>query len=200
MTRVITILTENFSDWETALINSTCRGYYGFDTRFASPKGTPVISSGGMLVTPQLSIEAIQLDEIDLLIVCGGTAWQTEQAPNITGLVAQAYEKNIVVAAICDGTRVLAQAGVLDNLRHTSNSAENLSQLNYRGAAYYQDVPYAVADRRVITAPGSAPVSFMAEILSTLGIGDDNLKTYLAMHAAEHRRPNTRYEGGTKVT
>jgi hypothetical protein len=40
----------------------------------------------------------------------------------------------------------------------------------------------------MITAPGSDPVSFMAEILATLGMSDDNLKTYLAMHAAEHRK------------
>lgn len=189
MTRSITILTENFSDWETTLINSAGRAYYGFDTRFATPGGTPVTSSGGMIVTPHLALESIQLDEIDLLIVCGGTIWQTDQAPNITALVAAAHERNIIIAGICDGTRVLAQSGVLDHLRHTSNSAENLLDLNYGGAAYYQDVPYAVADQRVVTAPGTAPVSFMAEILRTLGIMDENLNAYLAMHAAEHSTP-----------
>lgn len=188
-TRSITILTENFADWETALINSTARAYYGVETRFASPGGAPVTSMGGMLVTPHLAIEAIQLDELDLLIVCGGSIWQTERAPDVAALVAAAHEKNIIVAGICDGTRVLAQAGVLDHVRHTSNSAQNLAQLNYAGAAHYQDVPYAVADQRVVTAPGSAPVSFMAEILRVMGIDDDNLKAYLAMHAAEHRKP-----------
>ncbi|MFK3839985.1 type 1 glutamine amidotransferase family protein [Serratia sp. NPDC087055] len=190
MKRAITVITDNFSDWETALINSTCRGYYGFDIRFAAPNGDPVISSSGMFVTPQLSIEAIRLDDIDLLIICGGTAWQTKEAPDINGLVAEAYSKNIVVAGICDGTRVLAQAGVLDNCRHTSNSAENLSSVpDYRGGAHYQDVPYAVTDQRIVTAPGSAPVSFMAEILATLGIRDHNIQAYLAMHAAEHSKP-----------
>lgn len=188
MTRAITILTENFSDWETALINSTGRAYYGFDTRFATPNGALVTSSGGMIVTPHLALETILLDELDLLIVCGGTIWKTDLPPNIVALVAAAHERNIVVAGICDGTRVLAQSGVLDNLRHTSNSAENLSELNYGGAAYYQDVPYAVADQRVVTAPGTAPVSFMAEILRTLGISDENLNAYLAMHAAEHSK------------
>lgn len=189
MTRVITILTENFSDWETALINSAGRCYYGFDTRFATPGGSPVTSSGGLLVSAHLAIEAIDPDEIELLIVCGGTLWQTDRAVDITGLVAAAYQGNVIVAGICDGTRVLAQSGVLDTVRHTSNSAENLSSLNYAGAAYYQNVPYAVADRRVITAPGTAPVSFMAEILRTLNIGDENLNAYLAMHAAEHIKP-----------
>ncbi len=189
MTRVMTILTENFSDWETALINSAGRCYYGFDTRFATPDGISVTSSGGMIVSPHLAIAAIRPDEIDLLIICGGTIWQTEQAPDVTALVAAAYQNNVIVAGICDGTRVLAQSGVLDSVRHTSNSAENLSNLNYGGALYYQDVPYAVADRRVITAPGTAPVSFMAEILHTLAIGDENLDAYLAMHAAEHSKP-----------
>lgn len=71
MIRAITLLTENFSDWETALINSTGRGYYGFDCRFATPGAAQVTSSGGMLVSPHLAIEAIQPDEVDLLIVCG---------------------------------------------------------------------------------------------------------------------------------
>ncbi|MEC5318766.1 DJ-1/PfpI family protein [Brenneria populi subsp. brevivirga] len=189
MAKAITIITENFSDWETALINSTCRSYYGFDTRFASPSGAPVTSSGGMKVTPHMAIESIQLDDLDLLILCGGTAWRSGYAPNIDRLVAEAHKKHIVVAGICDGTRVLARAGVLNALRHTSNSAENLSELNYGGAAYYQNVPYAVADRRVVTAPGSAPVSFMAEILGALGIRDEKLDAYLAMHAAEHDKP-----------
>lgn len=188
MIRATTILTENFSDWETALINSAGRAYYGFDTRFATPNGAPVTSSGGMLVTPHLALESISFLELDLLIVCGGTIWQTDQAPDITRLVSTAHEKSIIVAGICDGTRVLAQSGVLDNLRHTSNSAENLLALGYGGAAYYQDVPYAVADQRVVTAPGTAPVSFMAEIFHTLGIGDDNLDAYLALHAAEHHQ------------
>jgi putative intracellular protease/amidase len=186
MVRAVTILTENFSDWEPALINSTGRAYYGFDTRFAAPGGKQVISSGGMTIIPNLAIEAIALDDVDLLIVTGGPVWKTDKAPAIEALVRAAHARNIVVAGICDGTRVLAQAGVLDHLRHTSNSAENLKQVHYRGADYYQDVPYAVADQGVVTAPGSAPVSFMAQILSTLGLNDKKLDAYLAMHAAEH--------------
>ena len=186
MTRAITILTENFADWETALINSTARLYYGFYTQFATPGGLPVTSSGGMLVTPQLALEEIVLDELDLLMVCGGSHWQSGKAPDLGPLLRTARDKNIVLAGICDGTRVLAQAGVLDNVHHTSNSADNLLQTGYAGAALYQDVPWAVADQRVVTAAGTAPVSFTREVLRSLGIDDDNLAAYLAMHGAEH--------------
>ncbi|UTH75725.1 type 1 glutamine amidotransferase family protein [Chromobacterium sp. IIBBL 290-4] len=188
MKRAITVLTENFSDWETALINSCCRGYYGFDVQYASPGGAPVTSSGGLRVTPQLAIEAIELSDLDLLIVCGGTIWRTPQAPDVSQLVTAAHAQGVVVAGICDGTRALAQAGVLDSVRHTSNAADNLAVAGYAGAAHYQDVPHAVGERGVVTASGTAPVSFMAEILRELGIGGADLDAYLAQHAAEHRR------------
>ncbi|MGK5047391.1 type 1 glutamine amidotransferase family protein [Janthinobacterium sp. GB4P2] len=186
MTRAITILTENFADWETALINSTARLYYGFYTQFATPGGLPVTSSGGMQVTPQLALEAISLDELDLLMVCGGSHWKSGKAPDLGPLLRAARDKGVVLAGICDGTRVLAQAGVLDNVRHTSNSADNLTDVGYAGAALYQDVPWAVADQRIITAPGTAPVTFTQEVLRALGIDDENLATYLALHGAEH--------------
>ncbi|MGK5028525.1 type 1 glutamine amidotransferase family protein [Janthinobacterium sp. MDT1-19] len=186
MTRAITILTENFADWETALINSTARLYYGFYTQFATPGGLPVTSSGGMQVTPQLALEAISLDELDLLMVCGGSHWQSGKAPDLGPLLRAARDKSVVLAGICDGTSVLAQAGVLDNVRHTSNSADNLTHVGYAGAALYQDVPWAVADQRIITAPGTAPVTFTQEVLRALGIHDENLAAYLALHGAEH--------------
>ena len=189
MTRAITILTENFADWETALFNSTARLYYGFYTQFATPGGLPVTSSGGMLVTPQLALEDIALDELDLLMVCGGSIWQSGKAPDPGALLRAARDQGVVLAGICDGTRVLAQAGVLDHVRHTSNAADNLASLSgYAGAALYQDVPHAVADQRVITAPGTAPVTFTAAVLAALGIGGDDLQAYLALHAREHGR------------
>lgn len=187
MPRAITIITEQFADWETGLFNATARLYYSFDTRFATPQGKPVLSSGGLLVTPQLAIDEIDLDGLDVLLLCGGPAWQGAGAPDVRALLREAHRRQVVLAGICDGTRVLAQAGVLDRVRHTSNGADNLALIGaYAGAALYQDVPHAVADGRVITAPGTAPVTFAAAVLAALGIDDDGLKSYLALHAAEH--------------
>ncbi|MGE8414055.1 MAG: type 1 glutamine amidotransferase family protein [Pseudomonas sp.] len=188
MPRAITLITEDFADWETTLINATARAYYGFECRYASPGGANVTSMGGMRVMPDLALEDIDLGQLDLLMICGGTLWQSSQAPVIDDLLRQAHGRGIVLAGICDGTRVMAQAGILDRLKHTSNSAANLLAVNYGGAAHYQDVPHAVADQRVVTAPGSAPVSFMEQILRTLGIDDQNLRDYIALHAAQHRQ------------
>lgn len=51
---------------------------------------------------------------------------------------------------------MLAQAGVLDTVRHTSNCAANLRETGYAGAALYQDMPWPVADDGIVTAPGTA--------------------------------------------
>lgn len=192
MPRAITILTDNFADWEIALFNATARLYYGFYTGYATPDGLPVTSAAGMLVTPQLAIADIDLRELDALIVCGGPAWQDAKSAaliaSLAPLLQAARERGMVVAGICDGTRVLAQAGLLDHVSHTSNSADNLAVPGYHGSAHYRDVPHAVADQGVVTAPGTAPVSLAAATLQALGIVDPQLDAYLRLHATEHQQ------------
>jgi hypothetical protein len=122
MTTIVTILTDGYAEWETALRYAVARSYSGVQTRFATP-----------------------------------------------------------------GTLALAGAGVLDGVRHTSNDAANLVPTGYRGETLYQEQPAAVVDGRIVTAAATAPVSFMAGVMQTLGLRDDNLDYYLAMHAAEHK-------------
>lgn len=187
MTKIVTILTPGFADWETALLNAVARSYYEVETRFATPGGMPVTSSGGMHVTPDMAIADIKAEEIDALVICGGSAWSLPDAPDLSDLIQQVHAAGKPVGGICDGTLALARSGVLDHLKHTSNDAQNLPKTGYAGAEHYQDQPTAVSDGKIITAPGTAPVSFMAKIMEELGFRDGNLDHYLAMHAAEHR-------------
>ena len=187
MTTIVTILTPGFADWETALLNAAAHSFYKIDTRFATSGGHPVTSAGGMMVTPHLAIEAIDPDQLDALVVCGGEAWSQPGAPELAALLVRTRTAGKTVAGICDATLALARSGILDDVEHTSNSAQNLLPTGYRGAPKYRDQPMAVVADRVVTAPGTAPVSFMAGVLETLGLKDDNQKYYLALYAAEHR-------------
>jgi putative intracellular protease/amidase len=187
MTTIVTILTEGYADWETALLNAVARSFYEFDTRFATPGGLPVTSAGGLKVTPDLAVEDIDVDAIDALVVNGGTAWSLPDAPDIGSVIIAARDAGKTVGGICDATLALAKAGVLDDIAHTSNSADNLPKTGYQGASHYQDQPSAVVAGKIVTAPGTAPVSFMAGIMETLGKRDGNLDYYLGMHAAEHK-------------
>ncbi len=187
MTRIVTLLTEGFADWETALLNAVAHGFYGVETAFATMDGRPVTSSGGMVVVPQIPAEAIDPSHDDALILCGGTAWQGEAPPDVDGLVARMRTAARLVGAICDGTVALARTGALDGVAHTSNGVGHLDGTGYGGRSQYRDVPHAVTDGGIVTAPGTAPVSFMAEVMAGLGLADDNLAYYRGLHAAEHR-------------
>jgi len=189
MKRIVTILTEGYADWEIGLLTAAARGFYGIEVLHAGPGGRPLVSAGGLKVTPDLAIEAIDLKTTGALIVCGGGIWQSVEAPDLSKLLGRANAAGVLVGGICDGTRALAKAGLLDQTGHTSNAAEDRIETGYAGAAFYWDVPYAVAVDGIVTAPGTAPVSFMREIIAGLGLGDDNLEFYSGLYGAEHRRP-----------
>jgi putative intracellular protease/amidase len=187
MTTIVTILTQGYADWETALLNAAARSYFNIDTRFATPGGEPVTSSGGLKVTPDMAVEDIDVSAIEALVVNGGTAWSQPDAPDIGRVLVAARDAGKTVAGICDATLALAGAGLLDDVAHTSNSTDNLTPTGYKGAAHYRDQPDAVVSGRIVTAPGTAPVSFMGGVLETLGLRDENLEFYLGLYAAEHK-------------
>src|ERR1700712_1758437 len=83
MTRIVTLLTDGFADWETSLLNGAGRGFYKFDTAYAAPSGKPVISMGGMKVVPDMAIDAIDPKQFDALVICGGSGWNGSDAPDL---------------------------------------------------------------------------------------------------------------------
>ncbi|MHA6299045.1 DJ-1/PfpI family protein [Devosia sp. CAU 1758] len=187
MTTIMTILTPGFADWETALLNAGARDYYRLDTRFATPGGQQVTSAGGLKVVPDLAVEEIDIGTVDALLVNGGRIWTTPDAPDLSELLNAAHGAGKTVGGICDGVMALARAGLLDSVRHTANGPESLPDTGYGGSAHYVGSPRAVLDRRIVTAPGTAPVSFMGAVLESLGLRTGDLDFYLGLYAAEHQ-------------
>ena len=189
MTRIVTVLTEGFADWETSLLNAVAHSFYGGQTLYASAGRRPVTSMGNMNVQPQLAIADIDPSRIDTLVVCGGTGWKRPDAPDISDIVHRVHQDGKLVAGICDGTLALARTGLLDDVAHTSNGVGYLDDTRYRGKPLYRDTPIAVADHNIVTAPGTSPVSFLERILEGIGLADDQLRYYIGLHAAQHGRP-----------
>ncbi|MBK8084005.1 MAG: DJ-1/PfpI family protein [Devosia sp.] len=186
MTQIVTILTQGFADWETALLNAVARSFYGVETLHATPDGESVTSSGGMRIVADLAIADIDIGALDALVVCGGAAWQADEPPDIAPQLRAARAAGKVIGLICDGTVAGARAGLLDEVAHTSNGVGYLAFTGYAGAARYSDVPEAVADGPIVTAAGTAPVSFMVEVMRGLDLADDNLAYYVGLHRAQH--------------
>ena len=186
MTTIATILTEGYADWEIGLLTGAARAYFGIDVLHTAPGGKPVLSGGGLVVMPDRPSEHLDSRSIDALVVVGGTAWAHDNAPDISRLLRRLRDADVLIAGICDGTRALARAGLLDEVGHTSNTPETLIETGYRGSQLYWDVPHAVSAEGIVTAPGTAPVSFAAEVLAALGRGGSDLEFFQHLLAAEH--------------
>ena len=85
-------------------------------------------------------------------------------------LLIAVAERGGVVGGICAGTLALARAGLFRDKTHTSNGRDWIlgHVPDYPGAERYRDVPHAVADGRLISAPGSAPGTFAIAFLEAL--------------------------------
>lgn len=188
MTTMLTILTEGFADWETTLLNAVAHAFYKVETHYASPSGRPVTSAGGMVVTPGLRLEDIDVANYDAIVVCGGTIWQSPEAPDLRPLLEGTRNRGKLIGLICDATVAGARAGLLDKVRHTSNGPGYLDFTGYAGGALYRDTEGAVSDGGIVTAGGTSPVAFMVAVMEGLGLADDNLGYYVGLHAAQFGR------------
>ena len=188
MTKRIAIgLTEGYADWECALLMASARSYFHFDVVTATPGAGAVTSMGGLTVTPAMELEKVSPAEFDALVLCGGAIWETVAAPDLSAQIRAFQAAGRPLGAICGATLALARAGVLDHSGHTSNDAEFLAAApEYHGHHLYQDQPRAVRDGNLVTAPGTAPVTFTAEIYRALGFHNPDLEHYVKLYGREH--------------
>lgn len=166
---------DGLADWEigyaTAGINN--RHFQlrpeRYDLRTIAYRSSPVTTMGGVRIMPDLTIDSIYPDTAAMLILPGGNAWEQGGNKRSLELARTFVNAGVPVAAICGATLGLARAGLLDTIRHTSNSADYLAQTGYTGGDFYVDEP-AVTDSNIITAPGTAPVDFAKHIFARLDL------------------------------
>ena len=187
MPKLAVLLTESYADWEAGLLTAAARSYLDVEITVVTPGGNPVTSMGGLRVTPDGALEALEPEEFDGLAVIGGLIWEREDAPDIGPAVRAFRRNNKVVGGICAGTLAIARTGILRAIAHTSNSLAFLSRTeHYHGHSSYLDVPFAVRDGNIVTASGEAPISFAREMLAALGVLTPEADGYIAQFAEEH--------------
>jgi putative intracellular protease/amidase len=170
---VCVLIFDGFADWEPAHALAELRRWGKRTIRAVGFTGTPVVSMGGLHVTPDLELTAVRPETVELLILPGGDLWQNGAYPRsaLESLIAALLAAQTPIAAICAGTLPLARAHALDDRRHTSNTRHYLLTYasEYSGGAHYVESP-AVTDRHVITASGLAAVDFARAIFAELGM------------------------------
>lgn len=140
-----------------------------YRARTVALQAAPVVSMGGIRIMPDITLDRLTPQESALLILTGGMPWIAGLNTEAVDTARRFLDAGVPVAAICAATLALARSGLLDDRRHTSNSADFLAESQYRGGSLYEDAP-AVTDDTLITAPGTAPIEFALHIFRRLNL------------------------------
>ena len=159
-----------FADWEYGLLSASAVEW--FDARVVplGPDTAELVSMSGFRLQPQRSLDPLENQDLDAVAVIGSDSWASPDHPDPSPLLNAVTARGGVVGGICAGTLALARAGLFADANHTSNGRVWIldHEPHYAGRERYQDVPYAVADGRIVSAPGSAPGTFAASFLGAL--------------------------------
>jgi putative intracellular protease/amidase len=166
------VFIEGYADWEFGLLSAAIGGgEEWFDGRVIalSPQAGPLRSIGGLLLTPERGTDPEDNRDLDGVAIIGSDGW-SENPPDVAPLLNSVAARDGVTGGICAGTLALARAGLFAKAAHTSNGRAWIAQCvpGYAGQENYRDVPRAVSDGRVVSAPGSAPGTFAIEFLKAL--------------------------------
>ncbi|QUH22517.1 glutamine amidotransferase [Methanobacterium alkalithermotolerans] len=126
----------------------------------------PIKTMGGITITPDEDIDNIKFEKGDLLILPGADTWSEEENKKIIDIVSSIINEKVIIAAVCGATIALANKGILNHRKHTSNDLEVLKMFcpDYAGEDFYINQP-AVTDDNLITGSGLAPLEFSYEVL-----------------------------------
>lgn len=180
---------EGYADWEYGLLAASAVEWFGIKAVSLSPHASPLKSIGGFRLIADRSAEIEENRGLDGVAVIGSDGWAAEGAPDVSALLKAVAARGGTVGGICAGTLALARAGLFEGVRHTSNGRDWIlaHEPAYAGAAGYQDVPHAVRDGNIVTAPGSAPGTFAIAFLEALlGGNSDQFGQMRAMFAREY--------------
>ncbi|MGL5683734.1 MAG: DJ-1/PfpI family protein [Marinifilaceae bacterium] len=171
MKKIYIYLFEGFSDWEIAYLTPELVKSSDYELVYFSNNGNPLLSMGGLNVTPNISLAEVTVNDAAILILPGGTAWQQNMNKEINALITQMNNSHKPIAAICGATAHLVQFDIFAHVKHTSNALEYLKWIapHYVNEANYVDAP-AVTDGNIITASGIAPIEFAYEIFKLLNL------------------------------
>jgi protease I len=164
--KVLILSADNFEDSELLV------PYYrfveeGIQVVIASMKMGRIIGKHGYEVEVDKTLDEVNTDEYDLLLLPGGKApAQLRKQPAALKIARRFFDANKPVAAICHGPQILISAGLLKGRRATCYKLV-ATELKDAGAEY--EDRELVVDGNLVTArqPSDIPV-FMREVMKVL--------------------------------
>ena len=178
MFTVYVYVLDTLADWELGYITAELNSgrFFKKDAPEVSVKTVaistePVKTMGGLTITPDYSIDDIAVNEESVLLLPGANTWDDSAHSAVIEKAGEFLSAGALVCAICGATAALANAGLLDQRRHTSNGVGYLDMVSprYRGQSFYVDEP-SVAESNLITAGSTGALLWAKQIMERLNV------------------------------
>ena len=169
---------ETLADWELGYVTSELHSgrFFQKDAERVSLKTVsyskePIHTMGGLAVIPDCLIDDMVVSETSVLLLPGADTWNDPKHGAIIKKASEFLSIGATVGAICGATTALANFGLLDNRRHTSNGQGFLEMFSpiYKGQNFYIDEP-SVSDNNLITANPTGSLLWAKQIIERLGV------------------------------
>ena len=130
-----------------------------------SLSGNPVQASNGIAMVPDGTLAAVPQD-LHTLFVCGGVKVEQNSSRELISAVRKLGNRKLTLGALCTGTYVMAQAGLLQGYRSTIHW-ENLASLreNFPNLIISTEL-FEIDRNRITCSGGTAPLDMMLQLIS----------------------------------
>ena len=129
-----------------------------------------VTSHEEFITVPHKSIDEIDVDDIDLLIIPGGDPSKVKEKEKLYNLIKEVNKKDKLIGAICAAPVHLAKAGILNNRKYTTTlDINSIKEFNIENFVDEN----VVVDEKLITAKASGYVDFAIELGKQVEVFED---------------------------
>lgn len=186
MYTVYVYVLDTLADWELGYVMSELNSGRFFkkdaprvSLKIVSNTKEAIHTMGGFHIIPTCVIEDIEVSNTSVLILPGADTWKDTKHRAIIEKASELLSIDATVCAICGATVALADFGLLDQRRHTSNGVGFLDMCApcYKGQSFYLDEP-SVSDRNLITAGSTGALLWAKQIIAHLDVFESSTLKY----------------------
>jgi putative intracellular protease/amidase len=169
---------EGFADHQLSLVLAGLNRTETVVLETFSVRGRPVVSASGLRVTPHASLDSMEPEDFDILLLPGGARWEKGDNLEIFPLLRAVAGRQPLIA-VGEAVLGLADLGLLDDIPHTGICPDHIQKYcpDYAGASFF---------RRQACVGAGGIVTLDAQSLlghGILGLFDTLQKIYANTHA-----------------
>lgn len=178
MKKVYIYVLDTLADWELGYVTAELHSKRFFkreaplvEIKTVGHSRESIKTMGGISMTPDCLVEEIEINDNNMLLLVGADTWNESQHLEVIKKATALLEVGGFVGAICGATLALANCGLLNDYRHTSNGREFLEMFCpiYKGQSLYSN-ELSVTDNHLITAGSTGALMWTKQIIESLEV------------------------------